>query len=178
MKYQSINRRSLLVCCLALVVLDAGLLVVAMGQDRPTVPADTVGSFITQIKGPSNIDAHDVRFAAVDVIVDSGQTPLAAWQFEILSRSPGVEIVGIEGGEHEAFADPPYYDPEAMNNDRVILAAFSTSEELPSGRGRIARLHLQLEGPGPREFEVRVNVMATVNGEPVPATASLQKSTI
>ena len=179
MKHQCGKKRSLPVCWIALIVLDAGLVVMAMAQDRTADPADVViDPVITEIEGPSNIEDHDVRFEAIDVIVDTGQVPLAAWQFEIQSRSPGVEIVGIEGGEHEAFADPPYYDPRAMNNDRVILAAFSTADELPHGRSRIARLHLQLEGPGPREFEVQVNVMATVGGEPIPATASIQKSTI
>ncbi|MEO2031765.1 MAG: hypothetical protein ABGZ35_06745 [Planctomycetaceae bacterium] len=172
------KRHSLPVCWIALILLDAGLVVVAMAQDRPDTPVNVIDPVITQIDGPANIKAHDVRFEAVDVIVDSGETPLAAWQFEIQSRSPGVEIVGIEGGEHEAFAEPPYYDPKAMNSDRVILAAFSTADELPSGRSRIARLHLQLEGPGPREFEVQVKVMATIDGEPIPAIASLEKSTI
>ncbi len=177
---QNSNRRtrSLPLCWVVLIILDAGLLVMSVAQDQPPPVASDPDPMITQIEGPDNIEDNDVRFEAIDVLVDSGDMPLAAWQCEIQSRTPGVEIVGIEGGDHPAFAEPPYYDPRAMHNDRVILAAFSTNEELPSGRSRIARLHLQLEGPGPREFEIRVNVMATVDGKPIPATAALQKSTI
>ncbi len=178
MQYQCSKKRSLPFCWITLIVLDAGLVVVAMAQDRVASPVDTIELVIIQIEGPANIKAHDVRFEAVDLIMDSGELPLAAWQLEIQSRSPGVEFVGIEGGDHEAFENPPYYDPQALNNDRVILAAFSTADELPSGRSRIARLHLQLEGPGPYEFEMQVNVTATIDGESIPATASIQKSTI
>ena len=178
MKKQNSKRRSLPFCWMVLIVLDAGLMVMTMAQDRKTAPPDMIEPIISQIEGPSDIPADDVRFEAVDLIVDSGESPLAAWQLEIQSRSPGVEIVGIEGGEHKAYHEPPYYDPKAIRNDRAVLAGFSTDDELPSGRSRIARLHLQLEGPGPREFKMQVNVMATVDGKPIPATASLQKSTI
>lgn len=178
MPHRSHGKRSLPLSWVVLIVFDAGLVVMAMAQDQPETPDRNVRTVITEIAGADEIGAEEVRFEAVDLLVDSGDLPLAAWQCEIQSRSPGVEIVGIEGGEHAAFVDPPFYDPRAIRNDRVILAAFSTADELPSGRSRIARLHLQLEGPGPREFEVQVNVMATVGGEPIPATATLQKSTI
>lgn len=177
MQSPTTHKRSLPVCWMVLIILDLGLVVMTMAQDQP-VPADVHEPLVMQIEGPANIADNEVRFEAVDVIVDSGNMPLAAWQFEIQSRSPGVEIVGIEGGSHQAFSDPPYYDPRAMNNDRVILAAFSTDEKLPTGRSRLARLHLQLEGPGPRNFELNVNVMATPDGEKIPARASLQKATI
>lgn len=172
------QRRSLPTCWIMLIVLDAGLVVMAIAQDQPAPAAPDIRTVVTQIEGPADPGADTVRFEAVDLLVDSGALPLAAWQCEIQSRSPGVEIVGIEGGEHAAFVEPPFYDPRAIHNDRVVLAAFSTADDLPSGRSRIARLHLQLEGAGPSEFEVRVNVMATVDGEPIPATATLQKSTI
>jgi len=172
------KRRSLPLAWVALIVLDAGLVVMTMTQAQQPASVNIIDPVIMQIDGPDNVGDYAIRFEAIDVIVDSGEAPLAAWQFELQCRSPGVEIVGIEGGEHAAFAEPAYYDPQAMNNDRVILAAFSTADELPSGRSRIARLHLQLEGPGPTDFEVRVNVMATVDGEPIPATASIQKATI
>ena len=178
MRYQCSKKNSLLFCWLSLTLLDAGLVAVAMDRNTAGLPAGLIEPAIIQIEGPAGTEAHDVRFEAVDLIVDSGEIPLAAWQLEIRSRSAGVGIVGIEGGDHEAFQNPPYYDPRALNNDRVILAAFSTADELPSGRSRIARLHLQLEGAGPREFEIQINVTATVDGELIPATVSIRKSAI
>ena len=170
------RKRSLPGCWMALILLDASLMVMTLAQEGPVTPVKPDVSTTVQIEGPGSIPDDDVRFEAVDLIVDSGAVPVAAWQIEIQSRSPGVEIVGIEGGDHQAFAAPPYYDPRAMNNDRVILASFSTDDELPAGRNRIARLHLQLEGPGPRDFEVQTHVMATVGGEPIDALASLEKT--
>src|SRR5262245_59605150 len=74
------------------------------------------------------------RFRAVDIYVDSGSAPLAAYQLEFSVTNQVAKIVGIEGGDHEAFREPPFYDPKAIQQERVILAAFSTqaSEQLPS----------------------------------------------
>ena len=52
-----------------------------------------------------------VRFAAVDVYVDATDKTLGAYQFELTAEVGEIAIVGIEGGEHPAFAEPPYYDP-------------------------------------------------------------------
>jgi hypothetical protein len=59
-----------------------------------------------------------------------------------------VKLVGIEGGEGEPFKAPPYYDPAAMGQGRVILAAFSTdaAAALPRSRSRVARLHVMIDG--------------------------------
>ncbi|MHC4768662.1 MAG: hypothetical protein ACYTEI_08130, partial [Planctomycetota bacterium] len=71
-----------------------------------------------------------VRFQAVHVSVDTGDEPLAAYQLDLRAATDNVRIVGIEGGAHPAFADPPYYDPAAIQGDRVIIGAFST---VPAG---------------------------------------------
>src|SRR5215471_20061320 len=79
---------------------------------------------IAQQPGP---DAP-VRFVAVGVYVDSKQKSLAAYQIEFSVTNTVAKIVGIEGGEHQAFLEPPFYDPKAMQHERVIIAAFSTNE--------------------------------------------------
>lgn len=88
-------------------------------------------------------------FRTVDVYVDSGNTPLAAYQVEFRAVNGGVKIVGIEGGEHQAFAQPPFYDPKALQQERAIIAAFSTNAPtaLPKGKTRVATMHL-LVSPG------------------------------
>ena len=59
-----------------------------------------------------------------------------------------VKLVGIEGGEHAAFAQPPYYDPKALLNERIVIAAFNTAgaDKLPSGKTRVARLMVRVDG--------------------------------
>lgn len=90
------------------------------------------------------------RFEAIDVFVDSANRPLAAWQVELSASVPGgeVRIVGIEGGQHPAFNRPPYYDPAAIAQNRAILAALSIepAPNLPTGRTRVARVHLHITG--------------------------------
>jgi hypothetical protein len=114
-----------------------------------------------------------VRFRAVDVFVDSTNKPLAAYQLEF-TASAGVKIVGIEGGEHAAFKEAPFYDAKAMQHERVIIGAFSTAaaDKLPTGKTRVATIHLQTTGDQPLHFEVRVKAAATVEGRKISAQAS------
>ena len=130
----------------------------------------------TMFEGDSGTPPGAVRFEAIDVFVDAGKTPLAAYQLELSSRDQGVEIVGIEGGEHVAFSEPPYYDTRAMNNNRVILAAFNTGENLPTGRSRVARVHVQVDGPQQRIWKTTLMASAAADGKRIPAELSIAKS--
>jgi len=118
--------------------------------------------------------AGGVRFEALDVFVDSGAKPLAAWQFELAAERGDVKIVGLEGGEHAAYREPPYYDPAALQNHRIIVAAFNTGRDLPAGRTRVARIHVQVTGPEP-EYAIRLAAAASPDGERIPATVTLAK---
>ncbi len=111
-----------------------------------------------------------VRFQAVHVSVDTGEEPLAAYQLDLRATTGNVRIVGIEGGEHAAFADPPYYDPTAIQGDRVIIGAFSTARAgtLPVGRTRIATIHVQITGDRQPEYEAELSVAATADGGAIP----------
>ena len=129
-----------------------------------------------QLEGDQNTRIGGTRFEAIDVFVDSGELPLAAYQFELNSLTAGVEIVGIEGGEHAAFAEPPYYDSKAMNGNRVILAAFNTGKELPKGKSRVARVHVQVEGPEDRTWQTSLIASATTDGQRIPASLSIAKA--
>ena len=86
-----------------------------------------------------------MRFAYVDVYLDSAERSLAAYQVEF-SAASDVKILSLEGGEHVAFKAAPYYDPTALNQNRVVLAAYSTGEALPTARTRVARVHVQAAG--------------------------------
>ncbi len=114
------------------------------------------------------------RFVAIPVFVDSGTTPLAAYQFEFAGAGGDILLVGLEGGPHDAFASPPHYDPTALQGNRVVVAAFTTaaSETLPVGRVHVATLHLQVgANPTPR-FVARLVTAADPDGTRIPATIS------
>jgi hypothetical protein len=124
----------------------------------------------------STTNATTVGFQSVDVFVDSGSSPLAAYQFEFAVTRGSAKIVGIEGGEHTAFAQPPFYDPKAMQQERVVLAAYSTNSEnkLPKGRTRVATIHLQVSGRGELKFETKLQTAASSNGVKIKAELSIE----
>ena len=119
--------------------------------------------------------AANIRFLSVDLIIDSKDQPLAVYQLDF-TASQGVTIVGIEGGAHEAFKNPPYFDPAAIQHERVIIAAFSTAEaeKLPRGKTRVATIHLQITGDGEPTFELKPSVIATIDGKAIEASATVE----
>ena len=140
MKLVSMRNRGRLSACII-----AALGVVAGGFAAAQPPADR--PITTAIADAS------IRFASVDIFADSGTDALAAYQIEITAEIKGgtVSLVGVEGGDpaatRGAFAEPPIYDPEALTHSRIVLAAYTARDvkDLPSGRVRIARLHVQIE---------------------------------
>ncbi len=123
-----------------------------------------------------------VRFAPLHIYLDSGNQPLAAFQFELKTAAgkpapakAGVEIVGVEGGQHKAFKEAPYYDPAALANDRIIIAAFNTGRDLPKGRTRIATIHLQIIGHAEPDYELKLVVAADSDGKEIPAKINLER---
>jgi len=158
-----------LCCVVALVIV----------QDGATQPAEELAT-VSELRIPATgvTDEKSVRFEAVDILVDSAEQSLAAWQLELTSRQPGVEIVGIEGGDHPAFRNPPYYDPRAMSSNRVILAAFQVRNDdgLPTGRQRVARVHVQVTGIDDRVWTGRLTAAVNADGQPIAASIRIEKS--
>ncbi len=114
------------------------------------------------------------RFVPVDVMVDTGGRALAAFQIELRVVRGQAEIVGIEGGAHPAFREPAFYDPAALAGARIILAAFSTAPELPTGGGRLATVHLR-EPAGPAAYHVEVIAAVDRDGKPINARFELRR---
>jgi hypothetical protein len=139
-----------------------------------TAASASLASALASRQASQPATSPSVRFAAVDVYVDSGVTPLAAYQLEITAVQGDVKIVGIEGGEHAAFKIPPYYDPAAMMNHRVILAAFNTGSELPAGKSRVARVHVQVSGDVTPQYACKLVLAAASDGQRMAATASVE----
>ena len=129
---------------------------------------------LAQSPAPQAPSAGDVvRFGALDVFLDSGTLPLAAYQFEVKVTSGDVKLVGVEGGEHTAFKRPPYYDPKALAGQRIVIAAFDIGADLPRGRTRVARLMVQVRGTITPTYAATVQVAASPEAKSIPATISI-----
>ena len=143
-----------------------------------TAPLLLAGALVAQTRDvqPPATAASAVRFGHVDVFVNATDQPLAAYQCEIVATAGDVTLVGIEGGEHAAFKTPPYYDPRALGQKRIILGAFNTGADLPRGRTRVARLMVQITGPGQPAYDAKVQTAAGPDGKPTAATISVSES--
>ena len=118
-----------------------------------------------------------VRFVMVDVMLDPGGLPLAAYQIELTASEPEVKIVGVEGGDHAAFAEPPYYDPAALSDHRIIIAAFNTDPDVPQMRTRVASVHLQVPVDYPPDYDAQLVVAAGPEGERIEAILDIELRT-
>ena len=121
------------------------------------------------------VNQPKVRFAPLHIYLDSGNKPLAAYQFELKAAAGQIKIVGVEGGQHKAFEEAPYYDRAALTNDRIIIAAFNTGSELPKERTRIATIHLQIIGDAEPDYELKLTVAADADANEIPAKISFEK---
>ncbi len=116
-------------------------------------------------------------FRVVDIYVDSKGAPLAAYQLRFSMTNTNVKIVGIEGGDHPAFREPPLYDPRAIQHERVIIAAFNTgpSDELPKGKTRVATIHLEAMGDDALQCTLKVQTAANPGGKKIAIEATWEE---
>jgi len=122
--------------------------------------------------------SSDVRFATIDVYVDSPE-PLAAWQFELREATGSMAVVGVENGESAAFAGTPHYDLDAVAQgraERIIVADYSLGERatLPVGRTRVATVHVRLMGAQAPEFQLQLIAAGNAAGEAIDAAAVIE----
>ncbi len=122
------------------------------------------------------IAADDVRFAALDIVVDS-RAPFAAWQAELDDDTGNLVIVGVENGDSAAFDKPPYYDLAAVDSgiaDRLILASYSLAaiDDLPQGPTRVATVHVMIRGD--IDPQLHLKIVAGPDGETVDANARIE----
>jgi len=118
-----------------------------------------------------------VHFRTVDVYVDSKTQPLAAYQLELSVKRGDAKIVGIEGGQHPAFKEAPFYDPKAIQQERVVIAAFNTAsaDKLPKGRTRVATIHVQITGDLKPEYVAKLMTAGTVDGKQISAEVTFEE---
>lgn len=120
-------------------------------------------------------DELTTHFSPLHIYIDSGHRSLAAYQFELKATTGRIKIVGVEGGQHKAFKEAPYYDPAALAKDRIIIAAFNTGRDLPKERTRIATVHLQIIGEIEPEYKLKLIVAADEEGKEILAKISYEK---
>lgn len=132
--------------------------------------------FLLPLPAAEPAAATATRFQAIHLYLDAGDEPLAAYQVFLRATKGNVKIVGIEGGEPDAFKQPPFYDPKAIQQERVILAAFSTrpKPQLPAGKVRVATIHLQVTGDAEPEFETKLQAAANHDGKKSSPTIALE----
>lgn len=143
-----------------------------------------IGRVAPAASGPGSAPAPAVaksaehHFEPWDLTLDAGGTPLAAWQVAIepVETNGAPSIVGIEGGDSSPFAEPPAYDPTALDAGRVVLGAFSLRDnaELPRTAFRAATIHLDFPVPSTLDaMRVRVEAAADSAGQPISVEATL-----
>jgi len=131
------------------------------------------GSTARQQVEPAPVQESQPRFAWVDAWIDSHGQPLAAYQFELKSSGGGVTLIGVEGGEHPAFTPPPYYDPKANLQNRIVIAGFNTGDDLPRGRTRVARVMVRVTGKA--SYTATLQVAASSEAKPIDASISVSE---
>jgi hypothetical protein len=120
--------------------------------------------------------ADDVKFTAMEVYVDPHGTALAAYQVQINATAGDIALVGIEGGEHPAFSQPPYYDKRAILDRQVILAAYSTAANLPSGKTRVATLMVRISGKQQPKWSAMLMVAGSAEGRSIDASVTVAEA--
>jgi hypothetical protein len=117
-------------------------------------------------------DTDDVRFRPVAIYLDSSSS-ISAYQVEVQVTRGRASFVGVEGGDG-IFAEPPFYDPEALSDDgRIVLAAFNAHDALPAGRHRVATLHVREVG-APAGYRITVTAVADSEARRVDARGEVE----
>ena len=157
-------------------ILIALLLASLLGAALHAAPASRVPASRVEVgrAEPGQTD-EELRFETVELVLDPVGETLAAWQVRLVDPSGRATVVGIEGGEDPAYAEPPFHDPEALAGGELVLAAYDTSGAGPRTETRVARLHLAVRGAAPATFEVTVEVAAAREGAISGATARIRR---
>ena len=122
----------------------------------------------------SQSDGTGTRFTVLEIYLETAE-PLAAWQFELREAPGTMRVVGVENGDSDAFGEAPYYDLAAVSAgaaDRILVADYSLrpAAELPTGRSRVATVHVRLEGAADPEYVLNLMVAGGTDGEPIQAS--------
>ena len=115
------------------------------------------------------------RFLPVEVFLDSPE-PVAAWQFELADRNGAMTVVGVENGASPAFDGAPYYDRDATQAgavERIVVADYTLADvaDLPTGRTRVATVHMMIVGEP--DLEITLVTATAADGRKIDASVSV-----
>jgi len=118
------------------------------------------------------------RFEALPIVIDPQGAALAAWQFQLRARNGAMKIVGVENGEHPAFAAAPWFDRDAVERgdaERVIVAHLSKrpADRLPQGPTRVATVHVMIERDAGIEFDLTLIAAGNPAGRRIDANIQI-----
>jgi hypothetical protein len=114
------------------------------------------------------------RFTYVYIMIDPKGQPLAAYQLEFAAEVGQISLVGVEAGEHPAYAKrAPYYDPAALAGHRIIVGDYSLDANLPKTKARIARLMLEIRGDAKPQYITKLIAAANADGKSINAEISV-----
>ncbi len=123
---------------------------------------------------PETTGSSKVSFLPVRIWIDPHGKPLACYQVEIVATAGDVKLVGVEGGDSDAFNKAPYYDPRALlQGNRIILGAYSLADNLPAQRTRVATLMVRVAGTVEPQFSATLSAAATNDATRIPADVSM-----
>ncbi|HET6247841.1 MAG TPA: hypothetical protein VFE47_09095 [Tepidisphaeraceae bacterium] len=145
----------------AAIFILASLLLCTAGSDRAAP--------IAAANAPADVR---VRFVAVGVFIDPHGKPLACYQVKIIATGD-VKLVGIEGGDADAYNQPPYYDPRALQGNQIILGAYSLGGNLPVQNTRVATLMFRVAGNVDPAYNATLDVAGTTDATPIAAAVTL-----
>lgn len=115
-----------------------------------------------------------VRFKTANLVINTNNKPLAAYQVELLYDKERVTIVGLEGGAIDGFDEPPFYDRIGMEGGRIILAAFILDDsKAPQGKICVSRIHLRVADAQPIVLSARVITAAKPGGDSINISAEV-----
>jgi hypothetical protein len=115
-----------------------------------------------------------VRFKTANIVIDTNNQPIAAYQVELLYDRERVIIVGLEGGAIDGFGEPPFYDRIGLEGGRIILAAFILDDsKAPQGKICVSRIHLRVAGAQPIVLSARVITAAKPGGDSINISAEV-----
>lgn len=115
----------------------------------------------------------ELTFVPVRIFIDSGERPLAAYQFELSYDRRAVSLAGVEGGEG-VWREAPYYDPRGLESGRIVIAAFTTDRQPPAGRIRVATIHLAIESNVFVEEGLDATLTVAVDPDETPVEAAIE----
>lgn len=111
-------------------------------------------------------------FGTIVVTLDPAGRELAGWQLRADFGKSDARIVGVEGGEHPAWAEAPHYDPRALNGGEIVLAALAADTELPTGPTVVAVIHVEHDRSGLPPLEISEVVAVGSDGSEITVTVT------